>query len=360
MDRKKIILTLLEIKGIGKITIRKIFDNFSHENLSYDNFELEDLFDYLVRNYSKLNITFNDLLVKYQKANETIQVCFNTNIKIIDYFDYQFPKKLNELKLPPVLLFYKGNIDRLNYTPTIAIVGTREPSKYGQEIARKYADFFVKKNFNVVSGLAIGIDGISQTQVVNSGGYTYAIIAQGLNTKLYPKENSDLAQRILQQGGALISEYEPNLRPNRNFFVERDRLQSGLSDALLVIETDIIGGTMHSVNSILELKRILGVLDHPLKFSINNTKANGNRMLIEQKNATPLYSLESLENFSNLILGKQIYDENISNKFIEHEINSKVVTKTQNKKKNRINKTNNEVSKDQVDFEEELFKDQQL
>lgn len=355
MDKIEFILTVTEIKGIGKKIARELCEIFYTSKIS-----LDELYESVQLRYPRIIFTLDEFYEANLRAKNILLKCDNLGIGIMDYTNNLFPRKLNALKNPPVLLYYKGEIERLNEKPSIAIIGTREPSHYGKLIAEKYADYFVKKDFNIISGLAKGIDGIGQKSAVDSNGYTVAFLAQGLNTEIYPKENRSLAASIIEKGGALISEYAPDVKPNKNYFVERDRLQSGASDAVLVIETDIIGGTMHAVNSILELNRKLGVLDHPEKFRSNNQKSYGNQKLIADGSAVPLFSLKSLDSFSNELI--HLSSEN-DKELLEKQIHLATPSINADKKTNGLKKAIKKNSKNsrkivaenQIGFEDDLF-----
>lgn len=293
MNTSEAILTLLNIKGIGKIQVKNIIKNQMHKEIT-----LNDIFIALINLNDKKKIDYDEITEANKKANEIIKICFKKNILLVNFIEEDYPKKLLSLSDYPVLLYYKGNIKKLNNRPSVAIIGTRQPSEYGMIIAQKYSEYLTMKNFNVISGLAKGIDGIAHKSCLDCGGYTVAFLGQGLNTAIYPKENRTLAERILNSGGALISEYEPNLRGFPNFFVERDRLQSGASDGVLVIETGVKGGTMHAVSTSINLGRKVAVLNHPMRMKINNDKAQGNISLMENNLAIGVFDTNSLDDFS--------------------------------------------------------------
>lgn len=301
MNTNEAILTLLNIKGIGKIQVKNIIKNQIHKEIS-----LNDIYITLLNLNDKKNIDYDEIIKANEKANETIKICIKKNILMVNFIEKDYPKKLLSLSDYPVLLYYKGNIKKLNSCPSVAIVGTREPSEYGMIIAQKYSEYLAKKNLNVISGLAKGIDGIAHKSCLDCGGYTVAFLGQGLNTAIYPKENRALAERIINSGGALITEYEPNLRGFPSFFVERDRLQSGASDGILVIETGVKGGTMHAVKTSVNLGRKVAVLNHPMKMRINNNKAQGNISLIENKLAIGVFDTNSLDDFSKELVKNHI------------------------------------------------------
>lgn len=291
MNLSQVIILLLSIKGIGKKTVIHLCSK-----INVDEIDRSFLYSLITRE-TKIEIDYDIFIEKVAESSIIISECKKNEIGIMNYQEDCFPKKLLSLADYPVILYYKGKIERLNSRPSIAIVGTREPSDYGKEIAKRYARFIAEDDINVISGLAKGIDGIAQKSTVESGGYTVAFLAQGLNTEIYPMEHRELAERIILSGGALISEYSPNSRPFKSSFVERDRLQSGSSDSVLVIETDVKGGTMHAAKSIVDLNRILGVFKHPKKYSVNNKKSEGNKILISEYGGVPIYSKDEMSGF---------------------------------------------------------------
>ena len=152
----------------------------------------------------------------------------------------------------------------------------------------------------VVSGLAEGCDTAAHRGCLRGHGTTVAVMAHGLHT-VYPASNRDLAEEIVANDGCLVSEYPPDTRAQRSYFVERDRLQSALSRAVLVIETDVEGGTMHTVKACLAQKRILACLAHPPQF--DNEKSRGNAMLIRRGDAIPIREGVDLERLIHQIGG---------------------------------------------------------
>lgn len=164
-----------------------------------------------------------------------------------------YPPTLLDLADPPALLFVHGAA-RLESPARLAIVGTREPSPWGEATAASSAAEAVRLGATVVSGLAWGIDTAAHRATVERGGATWAVLPGSLDI-IFPGSNRALADRIVETGGALISEYPPGTRPHPTFFVERDRIQAALAQAVLVVETGTTGGTMHTVRFARELKR---------------------------------------------------------------------------------------------------------
>lgn len=175
-------------------------------------------------------------------------------------------------------------MELLSNLKNVAIVGTRENSLIGHKVAIKTAEFFVSQKYTVVSGLARGIDTAGHLGALNSKGNTIAILTDLI--KIYPAENKELAEEILKNNGLLFSEIAPWKSVYRSAFVDRDRLQSGMSLATFVIETDIKGGTMHTVKFTLEQNRHLFVPDfNKLPYEIDFAKINGTKYLVKEGKA---------------------------------------------------------------------------
>ena len=208
----------------------------------------------------------------------------------INLSDYDYLRDLPHIPDPPKKLFIRGKLPAKR-VKTVAIVGTRKPSAYGREIATKIASECAKNGIVVVSGLALGIDSIAHRAAIDSGGKTIAILANGVD-KIYPRSHEDLGQRILQTNGAILSEY-PNNTPARPWqFLARNRIVSGLADAVVIIEAASRSGTLSTANHALdqgkEIFAVPGNITSPLSAGCNQLIKNG---------ANPLTSVEDLLDF---------------------------------------------------------------
>lgn len=166
------------------------------------------------------------------------------NINRIATDDIIFLKGLKSIAKYPKSLYLIGNLPE-QARPTVAIIGTRKPSPYGREIAHRLAYDLAKQGVVIISGLAIGIDTVVHQAVLKAGGTTIAVLAGGLDS-IHPSSNRNLAIDIINQGGGLLSEYEVGFAPHKWQFVARNRLESGMSDGVLVIEASAKSGTMHT------------------------------------------------------------------------------------------------------------------
>ena len=187
-------------------------------------------------------------------------------VRIITYFDENYPSVLRQIYDPPLVLYVRGTLgvypDR-----TVAMVGTRKATGYGRRMAQKLAVDAVNAGFTVVSGLAYGIDSCVHKAVVDSGGTTVAVIGGGL-THITPKENIPLAARIVETGGALISEFPMNFPINRTCFPRRNRIVAALCKATIVVEAGIESGAMITAKLALEngseVFALPGMADNPV------------------------------------------------------------------------------------------------
>ncbi len=246
---------LTNINGLGSVNIIKILNYCKSNNINniYElkNIDLSKVVSgklantiemYLDTDIDNLYKNMKNLIDDYKK-NDIFCICIN---------DDKYPEILKESTNPPVILYCKGNIDLLN-SNCVAVIGTRENTILGEKVAIKTIEFLVKNDFTIVSGLAKGIDSISHITTLKNKGKTIAIIP--LIDSIYPSENKALANEILLNNGLLMSEEKPNTKFFSAQLVKRDRIQSGLSNAVFVIETSIKGGSMHATNDALKLKR---------------------------------------------------------------------------------------------------------
>ena len=173
-----------------------------------------------------------------------------SRIKIIKIEDKNYPEKLKNIYNPPKVLYVLGNEKILNET-TIAIVGSRDCTKYGAQNAYKFAYEISKRNIGVISGFARGIDAYAHKGALLEKGKTIAVLGCGLDI-IYPSENFELYKKIVQVGGAIITEYPLGTKPEKYHFPERNRIISGLAEKILVIEAKERSGALITVNYALE------------------------------------------------------------------------------------------------------------
>ena len=240
MDNSSLILTLLNMNGWGP---KRVFDYIRKYCFDYEQaknglvLELDD--------YEK-----NDFKSKYVKVKEIISNNLSKGIKTCSILDPVFPKKLYAGKEKCVFLYYVGNIELLN-TKSITIVGTRKPDEEFALKGKVATEYFAKKGYTIVSGLALGCDTIAHANCVLNNGNTIAILPSPCDD-IQPVTNRKLAYDIVETGGLLISEYGTGEPFNKYNYAARDRIQSLLSNVLLVIQSTDEGGTRIAVKKSLD------------------------------------------------------------------------------------------------------------
>ena len=198
------------------------------------------------------------------------------HIDIISIQDKEYPQILRTIAYPPINLYIKGDKSILNNVG-IGIVGCRIPSDYGIKIAKEFSYNISKRNVNIISGLAKGIDSYAHLGAIEAKQKTIAILGNGLDT-VYPKENYKLFQDILNSGGAIISEFPLGTSPKKENFPRRNRIISGMSNGILVVEAKKQSGTLITVDFALEQGRDVYVIPG----NIDSENSVGTNDLIKQ------------------------------------------------------------------------------
>lgn len=252
---------LLKIEGIGEETANNIIVSRNKNLLNYH--------------------------IKYMKEN---------NIDIIHIYEENYPQILKQIYDPPVTLYIRGNKEILN-NKNIGIVGCRECTDYGKKAAKYFAYNLAKENVNIVSGLARGVDSYAHLGCLstckenqncgkihigcgkfnNNYGKTIAVVGNGLDM-IYPKENIEIANEIIKRGGAIISEYPCGTKPYKMNFPARNRIISGISSGIIVVEAKEKSGTLITVDFALEQGRDVFVVPG----NINSINSVGTNELIKQ------------------------------------------------------------------------------
>ncbi len=187
--------------------------------------------------------------------DEAMEKLEKENIKAIAIGDKLYPKLLKEICNPPILLYYKGQLPE-NEEFNLAVVGSRKYSSYGQMAVERIVEDLAKNNLTIVSGLALGIDALAHNAALKAPGRTIAVLGSGLDKQsIYPSSNRFLADKIIDSGGAVISEFSVGSPPLKHHFPQRNRVISGLSLGTLVIEASIKSGSLITARFALEQNR---------------------------------------------------------------------------------------------------------
>ncbi len=198
------------------------------------------------------------------------------NIKIITIEDKEYPAILKTIYDYPISIYVKGNEKILN-RQAIGIVGCRECSSYGENVAQYFAYNLSRNNINVISGLAKGIDSHAHIGAIRAKGITIGVIGTGLDI-VYPKENQYLYDKIIEENGAIISEYPLGTKPEKMNFPARNRIISGMSKGIIVVEAKRKSGTLITVDFALEQGKNVYVVPG----NINQINSVGTNDLIKQ------------------------------------------------------------------------------
>lgn len=210
------------------------------------------------------------------------------DVKVATVFDDDYPKRLLDIDEYPLALYYKGNSSLLK-NRGVAVVGTRGASRYGLNVTRDFSMEFARAGLNVISGFARGVDTMAHKSALDVNGNTIAVVANGLDL-CYPAENRALMERVLDNDGLFVSEYRMGTYAAQFNFPERNRIISGLADAVFVPEMRIKSGTMITVNHALEQGKDVFVVPA----NINQPTAEGSNMLLKQMQGALVLSPEDV------------------------------------------------------------------
>ncbi len=209
-----------------------------------------------------------------EKLSGELRLMERLRVRAVSIFDDDYPENLKNIYSPPIVIYVKGKI-RPEDADAVAIVGSRRPSYYGISACEKLADQLVSRGITVISGLARGIDTMAHKGALKSG-RTIAVLGSGLNY-IYPPENRKLAEEICEKG-AVISEFPMNTPPNRRNFPKRNRVISGLSLGVLVVEASEKSGSLITANFALEENRELFAVPG----EVSSRTSTGSNNLIKQ------------------------------------------------------------------------------
>lgn len=270
MDNKRYLLALNRINNIGPRTVAKLLvrwpDLSEMFQLSAQQLILAGLPAKIADPIAAFDWGQIDADWRWQEAN---------NHFLLTWCDPDYPALLREIHDPPVALYAIGDLSSLQQR-TVAMVGTRNPSPTGSDTARRFAYELAMHHITIVSGLALGIDAQAHTGCLDAGGKTIAVMGTGIDC-IYPRRHVQLAARICQNG-LLISEFPLKCPPNAGHFPRRNRIISGLSSSILVVEAAIRSGSLITARLALEQNR--DVLAIP--GSIHNPQSRGCHHLLQQ------------------------------------------------------------------------------
>lgn len=270
LDKRRTLIWLSSIKGIGYNSIERLYNYFGEEiDLIWTEPE-GNIKKILNRNIKGFNNLIKSKNLTYYK--KTYKVLEDNNINVITILDENYPDKLRNIEKPPFVLFYKGNLN-LNM-PIIGIVGARKSSAYGRWASYKFAKELTRYNIGIISGLALGIDTEAHKGAISNNHYNIGVLGCGLDI-YYPKQNKKLMEDVKSMG-CIISEFFLGEEPFKNNFRQRNRIISGLSDGIIVIEAGERSGSLITVNYALDQGKEV----YALPGNINSFYSKGSNKLI--------------------------------------------------------------------------------
>ncbi|MBI5728663.1 MAG: DNA-protecting protein DprA [Candidatus Magasanikbacteria bacterium] len=239
------------------------------------------------------------------------QELFRENITTVTITDHTYPHLLKEINDPPQTLFVRGRLEALE-RPALAIVGTRKCTAYGREATETLARDLAHNGLVIVSGLALGIDGLAHRAALQAGGLTVAVLGSGIDrAAVYPAEHRTLSEDIIAHGGAVISEYPPGFKPTLYSFPARNRIIAGLALGTLVTEAPESSGALITAKAALDYNREVMAVPHPIT---SETGVGGNALI--KQGATVVTSAEDvtevlqLKNLKTLVAGEAVAPAN--------------------------------------------------
>lgn len=270
------------IKGIGAVRMQRLIDYFGDVERAW--FAPADALE-----AAGLSTKMSARIIKVRSEIELdkyISRIENQGIRILVRDDEDYPRYLKEIPQPPPVLYVRGEI-AIEDEWSVAIVGTRKVTHYGREITEKFAKRLAEHNITVVSGLARGVDGIAHKAAMDAGGRTLAVLGCGVDI-VYPPEHKKIAQQMIKQG-ALISDYAPGTAPESYNFPPRNRIISGLSRAVIVIEAGVKSGALITAEFAADQGREV----YAVPGNINSVQSKGTNKLI-LNGAKPLVDIHDL------------------------------------------------------------------
>jgi len=262
-NNHRALVALMQVPNFGPRTVRQLLKH-SHVDSA------EDIFGLSVQEIQKVDGIGADLAVKlatfddWKKVDRLIDKTQKAGAFLIGINDHFYPELLKHIYDSPVVLWVKGTPEALR-KQGMAVVGTRNPSRYGLRQSEEWSKKFIDAGLAINSGLAYGVDSKAHRTAVENGGITVAVLGSGIDW-IYPQKNLKLADEICKNGGAVITEYPPGTKPDAGNFPARNRIVSGMSHGVLVIESGIKGGSMITARLALDQNREVFVVPHQLDY----------------------------------------------------------------------------------------------
>jgi DNA processing protein len=300
------LLELSQLSGVGPAALRRF--------AAQPGFEAMEIEDIVSGNSQFADVLDDGRQLKAARAKAAVQIdaCERAGARILSAVDPDYPNLLSSTKDDPFILYVRGKLFSVP-EKSIAVIGTRQPTFHGVAITERMTEFFVASGWSVVSGLALGCDAIAHRQALRSDGHTVAVLAHGLHTTA-PAAHRALAEEIVESGGALVSQYPfgvPAIGPQ---FVQRDKTQAGLAKGVVMIQSDLQGGSLHASRATLTYDRWLIVPAPTERDRVNDEPKIQANLVLADCNDRQKADLLRLKNLSALakifiVRGRESYEE---------------------------------------------------
>lgn len=288
MDDKRYWIGFTLIKGIGAVRFQRLLERFGDAESAWGAAPAE-----LAQAGLSLKLIERLVTVREKVELDRIWDQIQTKgIQVLTWLDEAYPQRLKEIEQPPPVLYLRGELIPED-TWAVAIVGTRRVTPYGRQVTEEVAAFLAANGVTVVSGLARGVDAIAHSAAIRAGGRTLAVLGSGVD-RIYPPENRALAEQIFEHG-AVLSDYAPGTPPESSNFPPRNRIISGLSMAVIVIEAGETSGALITAEFAAEQGREIFAVPG----NILAPQSKGTNKLI-QRGALPLLSASDIMQALNL------------------------------------------------------------
>lgn len=283
MNNISYLLALHSVDGLGPIRLKRLLDFYEDPKNVWEA-NLTDLRNLRIPQSVLSNLSEAKKTLDPEKYIEEI---LKGGIKVLSIYDENYPTRLKQIYDPPIILYYKGEIKPEDFN-SIAIVGTRKITSYGKLVTQKFSFELASLGLTIVSGLARGVDTIAHLAALEAKGRTLAILGGGLN-KIFPQENTLLAEKITQGFGAVISEFPPNNPSLPGNFPARNRIIAGLSQAVIVTEAAQDSGSLITARFAINEGREVFAVPGPITSDLSKGPAD-----LIKDGAKLVYSLEDI------------------------------------------------------------------
>lgn len=305
------LVALQSVDGLGPMRLKNLLDQFDGDSKLIWETDIKG-----IRLLKEVGFSLpENVLLKFEEAKKNLdpdkywEKLEKSGIKILTFFDDNYPKLLKQIYDPPIVLYFRGEIKVEELA--IGVVGTRKMTGYGKMVTEKFTKDLVDLGFTIVSGLARGVDSQAHITTVENKGRTIAVLGGGLN-QIYPPENIRLAKEIVEKGGAVLSEFPPDHPSLPGNFPARNRIISGLSLAVLVTEAASDSGSLITAHLALEQGRDVFAVPGPINSELSRGPGDlikdGARLVFEAKEIAEELGIENVKNIKLALEGTSLND----------------------------------------------------